>query len=69
MGFVTLGLIVALFVVVWLFDRRARRHGHRFRSASDIRRSELDVRRNARAARETFANPIDPDWAKPDDRR
>jgi hypothetical protein len=30
---------------------------------------ELDVRRNVRAADQTWHNPIDPDWATPDERR
>jgi hypothetical protein len=32
-------------------------------------RSERDVQRNIRAANQTWHNPIDKDWNKPDDQR
>jgi hypothetical protein len=69
MGFVTLGVIVLVLVGIGLWDRAARRKGHTLRSAGAMRRSERDVQRNVRAANTTFANPIDRDWDKPDDRR
>jgi hypothetical protein len=69
MGFVTLALVVGLFVALFLWDRRARAHGHRLRSSSDIIRSERDVQRNLRASRSTMHNPLDADWTEPDDRR
>jgi hypothetical protein len=61
--------IVVLLVAMGIWDHRTRKHGHTLRRSGDIRRMELDVRRNVRAADQTWHNPIDPDWATPDERR
>jgi hypothetical protein len=69
MGFIGLAIVVAVFVALFLWDRNARRHGHRLRNAGEMRRAERDVRRNVRLGRQTFHNPVDQDWSKPDERR
>ena len=60
--------IALLLVGMGVWDHRTRRRGHTLRRAADIRRMELDVRRNVRAADQTWHNPIDPNWSRPDGR-
>jgi hypothetical protein len=69
MGFIALAVVIGLFLALFLWDRSARKHGHRLRSSSEIIRSERDVHRNIRASDATLHNPLDAKWSEPDARR
>ena len=65
MGIISLIVIVLVvgggLLALSRWDRRVRRRGSTFRSASNISASERDRERNARAAETMIVNP-NPDW-------